>query len=118
MLEFEFVSVSHPDEIKDRKKQAKLRQHAIRNGIHMSKAEKAKKDGVFMPIEVTGRTGQPVKRSPPKAGSLTIAPSVSLMDPFNTLCGCPERLRNLMRHRACLDLSFQSSRTNLTACSA
>jgi hypothetical protein len=127
MLEFEFVSVSHPDEIKDRKKQAKLRQHAIRNGIQKSKAERVKKNGVFVPIEVDGRTRQPVKRSPPKADSLTTAPSVSLLDPFNTLCGCPERLRNLMRHRACLVLPLQSllnrsdtmqhpNRLNLQAC--
>jgi hypothetical protein len=106
MLELEFVSVSHPDEIKDRKKQAKLRQHAIRIGIQRSKAERAKKDGVFMPIETDGMTGQLVKRPPPEAGSITTAPSVSLLDPFNTLCGCPERLRKLMRHRACTTLPF------------
>jgi hypothetical protein len=99
---FEFVSVSHPDEIKDRKKQGKLRQHAIRSGIRRSKAERAKKEGVFVPVESDARSGRPAKQTPPRVssgGSLTNAPSLSLLDPFNTLCGCPERLRSLMRHR-------------------
>lgn len=96
---FAFVSVSHPDQIKDRKKQAKLRQHAIRNGIQRSRADRAKKEDTFVPVEIDGKTGQPIKRTPPDAGPLTKAPSASLMDPFDTLCGCPERLRTLMRHR-------------------
>jgi hypothetical protein len=100
---FKFVTVSHPDEIKDRKKQGKIRQHAIRNGIQRSKADKAdkaKRDGVFVSVEIDAKTGQTVKRLFPKVNSLMNAPSISLMDPFNTLCECPERLRNLMRHRA------------------
>jgi hypothetical protein len=95
---FTFVSVSHPDEIKDRKKQGKLRQHAIRSGIQRSKAERAKKAGVFVPVEIDEKTGRPMKRTPPKTGSLTNAPSIGLLDPFNTLSGCPERLQALMRH--------------------
>jgi hypothetical protein len=95
---FTFVSVSHPDEIKDRKKQGKLRQHAIRSGIQRSKAERAKKASVFVPVEIDEKTGRPMKRTPPKTGSLTNAPSIGLLDPFNTLSGCPERLQALMRH--------------------
>ncbi|KAH7074895.1 hypothetical protein BKA63DRAFT_324427 [Paraphoma chrysanthemicola] len=94
---YAFVSVSHPDEIKDRKRQGKLRQHAIRNGIQRSKADRAKKDGVFVPVEIDGKTTVATKR-PTNTVALTKAPSVSLMDPFDTLCGCPERLRTLMRH--------------------
>ncbi|KAF2024916.1 hypothetical protein EK21DRAFT_77686, partial [Setomelanomma holmii] len=94
---YEFVSVSHPDEIKDRKKQGRLRQHAIRNGIQRSRADRAKKDGVFVPVGIDGKANQTTKRSP-DAVALTKAPSLSLMDPFDTLCGCPERLRKLMRH--------------------
>jgi hypothetical protein len=96
---FTFVSVSHPDEIKDRKKQGKLRQHAIRSGIQRSKAERAKKGGVFVPVEMDEKTGRPIKRTPPKTSSLSNAPSISLLDPFDTLSGCPERLQALMRHR-------------------
>lgn len=95
---YAFVSVSHPDEIKDRKKQGKLRQHAIRNGIQRSRADRAKKDGIFVPVETEGKVAQSTTRSP-NTVTLTKAPSVSLMDPFDTLCGCPERLRTLMRHR-------------------
>jgi hypothetical protein len=94
---FTFVSVSHPDEIKDRQKQGKLRQHAIRSGIQRSKAERAKKGGVFVPVEM---------RMAPKTGSLTNAPSISCLDPFNTLNGCPERLQTLMRHRKWLPKFF------------
>jgi hypothetical protein len=93
---FQFVTVSHPDDIKDRKKQGKLRQHAIRHGIQRSKAERAKKNGVFVAVEMDRKTGQP-RKTPTVA--LTITPAVSLLDPFNTLCGSPERLRRLMRHR-------------------
>jgi len=114
---FAFVSVSHPDEIKDKMKQGKLRQHAIRSGIQRSKADRAKKEGVFVPVEVDGKSGQPIKRTPPKnATALTRTPSVSLMDPFDTLCGCPERLRTLMRHRAYLHIPPESV-TVLTRCS-
>lgn len=99
---FTFVSVSHPDEIKDRKKQGKLRQHAIRAGIQRSKADRAKRDGIFVAVDGDGKkkSRQPPEGvAPPNAGSLTNAPSISLLDPFDTLCGCPERLRTLMRHR-------------------
>jgi hypothetical protein len=99
---FKFVTVSHPDEIKDRKKQGKLRQHAIRNGIQRSKADKAKRDGIFVSVQIDANTGQTVKRLLPKVDNLTNTPSISLLDPFNTLCECPERLRKLMRHRAYL----------------
>jgi hypothetical protein len=96
---FTFVSVSHPDEIKDRKKQGKLRQHAIRCGIQRSKAERAKKGGIFVPVEMDEKTGRPMKRTPPKMSSLSNVPSIGLLDPFDTLSGCPERLQALMRHR-------------------
>ncbi|KAH8733198.1 hypothetical protein GQ44DRAFT_821411 [Phaeosphaeriaceae sp. PMI808] len=92
---YEFITLSHPDEIKDRKKQGKLRQHAIRNGIKRSKADRAKKEGIFVPAEMDGRRKQPQDQT---RLSITKAPSVSLLDPFNTLCGCPERLRSLMQH--------------------
>jgi hypothetical protein len=103
---FTFVSVSHPDEIKDRQKQGKLRQHAIRSGIQRSKAERAKKGSVFVPVEMDEKTGRPMKRMAPKTGSLTIAPSISCLDPFNTLNDCPERLQTLMRHRKWLPKFF------------
>ncbi|KAL5121658.1 hypothetical protein ACEQ8H_000344 [Pleosporales sp. CAS-2024a] len=101
---FTFVSVSHPDEIKDRKKQGKLRQHAIRAGIQRSKAQRAKKEGVFVAVEMGNKTAHEAKkRTRPDeichALSVTASPSLSRMDPFDTLCGCPERLGNLMRQR-------------------
>jgi hypothetical protein len=100
---YTFVSVSHPDEIKDRKKQGKLRQHAIRNGIQRSKAERAKNGSNSVYVEMDGETGRPIKRTPPKLSGLRNTPSISLLDPFNTLCACPERLRTLMRHRKQFD---------------
>ncbi|KAH7386771.1 hypothetical protein DE146DRAFT_759187 [Phaeosphaeria sp. MPI-PUGE-AT-0046c] len=113
---FTFVSISHPDEIKDRKKQGKLRQHAIRAGIQQSKADRAKRDGIFVTVDVDGRkksSQPPVRVGPPKVGSLTNAPSISLLDPFDTLCGCPERLRALMQHlmyfSVCLDASAKQA---------
>jgi hypothetical protein len=99
---FTFVSVSHPDEIKDPKKQGQLRQHAIRAGIQRSRADRAKRDGIFVPVNGDGKKKSrrpPERVAPLDAGSLTNAPSISLLDPFDTLCGCPERLRTLMRHR-------------------
>lgn len=97
---FAFVTVNHPDEIKERTKQGKLRQHAIRSGILKSKAERAKKEGVLVPGEVTRKTRQSNRRTPDNATTLTKAPSLSLVDPFDTLCGCPDRLGQLMRQRA------------------
>jgi hypothetical protein len=100
---FAFVTVSHPDEIKDPKRQGKLRQHAIRNGLQKSRANRTKKNEVFVPMMIDGNLGQLERRTTPQVGgSLTNAPSNSLLDPFDTLCGCPERLRTLMRHRTYL----------------
>jgi hypothetical protein len=97
---FAFVTITHPDEIKDRKKQGKLRQHAIRNGISRSKAERARKDGGIVSGEIGGRRGrQPMRQ---QTTAFTKTPSIGLLDPFNTLSGCPERLRTLMRHRTYL----------------
>jgi hypothetical protein len=97
---FVFVTVSHPDEIKDPKRQGELRQHAIRNGLQKSRAKRAKSNGIFVSVEMHGDMRQLEKRTPPHTGvSLTTVPSNSLLDPFYTLCGCPERLRTLMRHR-------------------
>ena len=87
---YAFVSVSHPDEIKDRKRQGKLRQHAIRNGIQRSRAERAKKDGVFVPVEMDGRTTQATKRSSDSV-ALTKAPSVSLLDPVRHAVWLPRK---------------------------
>jgi hypothetical protein len=104
---FQFVTIAHPDDIKDRKKQGKLRQHAIRNGIQRSKSDRAKKDGIFVSVEIDEKTGQPMRRTP-RVGSITNTPSISLLDPFDTLCGCPERLRTLMRHRTYLPYHVQT----------
>jgi hypothetical protein len=96
---FAFVTVTHPDEIKDQAKQGKLRRHAIKNGLKRSRADRAKKDGIFVHVKIDENTGQLTKRVPRNVGRLIKSPSISLLDPFNTLCGCPERLRALMRHR-------------------
>jgi hypothetical protein len=96
---FQFVTISHPDQIKDRKKQGKLRQHAIRNGIQRSKADRAKKNATFVSVEVDGKTSQSCNKIAAPTVAMTKSPSIGLLDPFNTLCECPERLRTLMRHR-------------------
>jgi hypothetical protein len=96
---FAFVTVTHPDDFKDQKRQGKLRRHAIRNGIKKSRVDRAKEEGIFVHADIDEKTGQLRKWAPPKVGSLMNSPSISLLDPFNTLSGCPERLRALMRHR-------------------
>ncbi|KAI8930411.1 hypothetical protein NX059_012491 [Plenodomus lindquistii] len=91
-MSFKFVIMSHPDQIKDRKKQEIIRQHAIRNGIRRSRADRAERRDLFVPFRVKE---QRRKRFP---AVLTITPSIQLIDPFDTLCACPEGLRTLLRH--------------------
>jgi hypothetical protein len=90
---FKFVTVSHPDQVKERKKQAGIRQHAIRNGIQRSRADRAKRRDVFVSFNFEE------KRQWKASNAIPTAPSIGLMDPFDTLCGCPEKLRTLLRHR-------------------
>ncbi|KAL1793754.1 hypothetical protein ACET3X_008736 [Alternaria dauci] len=85
-------SMSHPDQIKDRKKQQGIRQHAIRSGIQRSRAERSQHRELFVPFIAKE------KRQKQSSMVLPHAPSIGLLDPFNTLCACPERLRNLLRH--------------------
>jgi hypothetical protein len=90
---FKFVTVSHPDQMKERKKQAGIRQHAIRNGIKRSRADRAKRRDTFVPFDVEE------KREKKASNAMMKTSSIGLMDPFDTLCGCREMLRTLLRHR-------------------
>jgi hypothetical protein len=96
---FEFVTVSHPNEFRERKKQATLRQHAIRKGLERSKAARVQEQGGFINVGFDSKTYQSTKRPRELVNVLTKSPSVGLLDPFDTLCNCPERLRRLMQHR-------------------
>jgi len=93
---FQFVTVGHPEEIKDRKKQAKIRRHAIRNGIQRKSAKRAK-NNPFVFIEFENQLGQASKQCAPLA-VITNAPSKNSPGPCDTLGGSPERLWDLMRH--------------------
>lgn len=95
----EFVTITHPDQIKARKIQRAIRQRAISNGIMRRRGEQAEKLENFVAVTVHRKTKQPAEKITPPVTAVARAPSVSLMDPFHTLCGSPERLRCLMRHR-------------------
>lgn len=98
---FEFVVVSHPDEVRERNQQRKIRQHAIRRGIETSRATKAtlEKDVMVTTRNIQAKAAMWTELA--NATTFTQTPSVSLLDPFDTLCGNSERLRSLLRHRMC-----------------
>jgi hypothetical protein len=101
-MTFKSVTVSHPDQIKDRKEQGRIRQHAIRSGLQRSQADRANRRELFVHFRARqGRQKQP-------SVVLTKAPSLGLMDPFNTLCACPEKLRTLLRHRMYMHIYFRN----------
>ncbi|CAO2649613.1 Nn.00g069980.m01.CDS01 [Neocucurbitaria sp. VM-36] len=95
---FQFVTVTHPDQIKDRKRQSALRQHAIRNGIRRVKADRVQGKDMLVLADIDRKSTELCERSTPPAVNLCQTPSKSLLDPFNALRGCPERLHAIMRH--------------------
>jgi hypothetical protein len=96
---YEFVNVSHPRDIKRRENQATIRQHAIRSGLRRSQYEQTTKQDNLTTTRVIRKGVQDVTKRRESIPAIIRAPSLDLMDPFQTLCRCPERLRTLARHR-------------------
>jgi len=96
---FQFVTVSHPDQIKVRETQGVIRQHAIRRGIERTKYGRSKKKVIVNVATFHSKEKQLAEKKIPPGSTIARTPSAGLVDPFYTLCGSPERLRSLMRHR-------------------
>lgn len=94
---FQFVTVTHPDEIKDRQRQKKLREHAIRSGIQRSKAKKLKDKGDVVACHVKDGVKEHEEgvREESARVALTRTPSISLLDPFDTITRPSGRLRGV-----------------------
>ncbi|KAH7412288.1 hypothetical protein DE146DRAFT_274853 [Phaeosphaeria sp. MPI-PUGE-AT-0046c] len=94
---FEFITSSHPDDCKSEVVQKRIREHAIRKGLRAKKercaSEREKGAHVINPA------GQMNKVQLCTDHSLRRPPySVSLVDPFQSLCESPDRLAALLRH--------------------
>lgn len=92
---FQFVTVGHPHDTRDKKQERRIRQHAIRNGIKNKREEKARRNQNFVPMDFDTQTGK-LKKNNTAVISRPI--SGGLLDPFNSLPGDGERLRGLMVH--------------------
>ncbi|OAL50878.1 hypothetical protein IQ07DRAFT_404956 [Pyrenochaeta sp. DS3sAY3a] len=95
---FQFINVGHPDEIKQKRNQRSIKQHAIRRGIEKSKPERDRRKDVFVPVKFDDANELAHRTKAILSPRFMRAPSMALMDPFDTLCASPERLRVLMNH--------------------
>lgn len=93
---FQFVTVAHPEEIKDRKNQGEIRRHAIRNSIQRKIATRTK-NNVFIAVEFGGQVAQASKRRASSAAT-TKSPYRHSPGPCGILDISPEQLRGSMRH--------------------
>jgi len=107
MHKFRFVTVSHPDQIKDKKKQSTIRGHAIRSSLKKNRDDAAERRENFVALEVSLKGHGLVKKK--MAMGVGVAPSNGRQDPFNTLPGSADRLRVLMGHSMCIPFSMNSS---------
>lgn len=55
---FEFVTIIHPDEIRNGQHQKRIRQHAVRTGKQNKWKEEASRNDNFITSEVETRTGK------------------------------------------------------------
>ncbi|KAF1994212.1 hypothetical protein P154DRAFT_527224 [Amniculicola lignicola CBS 123094] len=98
--EFQFVTISHPREIKEKKTQRKIRGHAIRTSVKNNRKETIRKSENFIVVTGAPQDRKDAPRKPRnKAQALVKTPSRGKMDPFNCLPGNGERLRLLMSQR-------------------
>lgn len=96
---FEFVTINHPHEMRDRQRQKRIRQHAIRNGMQNKRKEEAKRNENFVTSGIDVQTGKlrlDVRPNPLMA--IAKHPSGGKLDPFDSLPGDGEHLRSLMAH--------------------
>jgi hypothetical protein len=99
---FEFVTFNHPQEMHDRHRQKRIRQHAIRNGIQNKRREEAKRNENFVTSGIDAQTGR-LKQDVRPSLAMAIAKSLSggRLDPFDSLPGDGDSLRSLMTHSQC-----------------
>jgi hypothetical protein len=112
MDKFQFVTVSHPDQIKDKKQQSTIRRHAIRSSLKKNRDDAAERRENFIALEVSSKVhGLVKKRMGVGLGkiSLVVTPSNGRQDPFNTMPGSTDRLRVLMGHSMCTLFSLDTS---------
>jgi hypothetical protein len=94
---FHFVTINHPDEAKEQKRQTALRQHAIRRGIRERKGKSAKKTDKagFDEVEEGNKS---TRGESSRADMLRVARPIDagFMEPFDALYGSGEQLRTLV----------------------
>src|SRR5262245_41031384 len=93
---FEFVTVNHPEEAREKKKQKRIRQHAIRSGLQSKRSETAKRNDNFVAVEIDPHSGKVRPRKDTNA--LVNQVSGHKLDPFETLPGSSEQLHMLTRY--------------------
>jgi hypothetical protein len=99
MNTFQFVTISHPDQIKDKKKQSTIRRHAIKSSLKKNRDNAAERSENFVGLEVSGNgRGLIMNRTRMRKVALVSSPSNARQDPFNTMPGSADRLRVLMGH--------------------
>ncbi|KAF2715313.1 hypothetical protein K504DRAFT_487022 [Pleomassaria siparia CBS 279.74] len=101
MEKFQFVTISHPDEIRDEKNQSQIRKHAIRSSLRKSRDGAEQRRENFVAVQVA-TNGHDLKMRQIRTGKvpMVIPPSSARADPFDALPGCPDRLRVLMGHKS------------------
>jgi hypothetical protein len=109
---FQFVVVSHPDEVKGKELQDRIRQHSIRSGIRKSKAAKGRREKDSGKAPSGCSTQKTITYDAVRSINIIQPPSISinLMDPFDSLCASSKRLHSLLKHRTC-SRPFWHSRT-------
>lgn len=96
---FEFVIVNHTEDPGDKRRQRRIRQHAIRQGLQSKRDELVARSDNFRVVQIDAKTGKPKRRrsqgvKPPHVKEV----SASKLDPFDSLPGSGEHLRMLMQH--------------------
>jgi hypothetical protein len=105
MDDYQFVTLTHPLALKERKNQGLIRAHAIRNTAQKARRAAAKKNENFREVAIDTVTRRPVTKKFKERihhnCSFSKGPSVGSFDPFDTLPmpGCSNRLRQLIAHR-------------------
>lgn len=99
MNNFQFVTLTNPADVKEKRHQFLIRGHAIRTSAKKTRKEAVRKKENFVVVGIDPNDGGPVKRrAKEKKVAVSRAPSIGRLDPFNSLPANPERLRMLMRH--------------------
>ncbi|KAF2729389.1 hypothetical protein EJ04DRAFT_502503 [Polyplosphaeria fusca] len=108
MEHFQFVTLTHPDAVKNKANQNLIRAHVKRGSLLKSRQEDVKKGRQFIPSgqrpqERNSNTRRKKSRAESRVETrpeLEKSPSLGQLDPFDCLPESPERLRQLMRHES------------------